>query len=135
MEYSISLSAMTQSAATEVNGPTYEPSTRVRAPMMTGPTTRDFTTWAPTSITTRPISSDPSSTSPHTPGSMPSSTILFTSSMSATSPVSFQYPVIAVDCTLRPVSIISWMASVISSSPRHDGCSWRTASCTAAVKM
>ena len=54
---------------------------------------------------------------------MVSSTIRFTSSMSATLPVSFQYPVIVVDRTLRPLSISHWMASVISSSPRHDGAS------------
>ncbi len=66
---------------------------------------------------------------------MVSSTIRFTSSMSATLPVSFQYPVIVVDRTLRPWSMSHWMASVISSSPRHDGASCDTASWTAGVKM
>src|SRR5271166_3852685 len=57
MEYSISLSAITQSRATEVNGPMYESVTSVPAPMMAGPTIRDPLTLAPASMTTRPISS------------------------------------------------------------------------------
>ena len=72
-----------------------EPDTRVPVPMMTGPTIRDPLT-SPASTTTRPMSSL-ASTVPRTCGSMVSSTIRFTSSMSATLPVSFQYPVIVVD--------------------------------------
>ncbi len=41
--------------------------------------------------------------------------------MSATLPVSFQYPEMTVEFTLWPVSISDWIASVISSSPRHGG--------------
>ena len=91
------------------------------APMMTGPTIREPLTSAPC------LDDDPSddlaraSTVPSHRGSMLSSTIRFTSSMSATLPVSFQYPVIVVDRTLRPWSMSHWIASVISSSPRHDG--------------
>ena len=55
--------------------------------------------------------------------------------MSATFPVSFQYPEIVVDATFRPLSISHWMASVISSSPRREGCRLRTASWTHGVNM
>ena len=66
---------------------------------------------------------------------MPSSTIRLTSSMSATLPVSFQYPEMTVEDTVRPASSSHWMASVISSSPRQDGLSCAMPSCTAGVNM
>ena len=53
--------------------------------------------------------------------------------MSVTLPVSFQYPEMIVEVTLRPCWTSHWMASVISSSPRCDGTSPAIASCTAAV--
>jgi len=92
IEYSISLSAIAQPSATEVNGPTYEPDTRVPAPMMTGPTIREPVTSAPASTTTRPNQLGRGIHPPCTTGSTPSSTMRLTSSMSATLPVSFQYP-------------------------------------------
>ena len=101
--------------------------------MMAGPTIREALTLAPASTTTRPISSLAASTSPTTAGSMLSSTARLTSSMSATLPVSFQYPEMIVEVTLRPLRTSHWIASVISSSPRHDGASPATASCTAGV--
>ena len=102
---------------------------------MTGPTIRDALTSAPSSITTRPISSQPGCTTPRRAGSAVSSTSRLTSSMSATFPVSFQYPEMVVDATFRPLSISHWMASVISSSPRREGFRLRTASCTHGVNM
>ena len=96
---------------------------------------RERLTRAPRSITTRPMSSVASSTVPCWSASALSSTMRLTSSMSATLPVSFQYPVMIVDRTLWPVSSSHCRASVISSSPRPDGLSWLTASCTAGVKM
>jgi hypothetical protein len=103
--------------------------------MMAGPTMRDALTSAPVSITTRPMSSHPGCTVPRCSGSTVSSTSRLTSSMSATLPVSFQYPEIVVDATFRPSLISPWMASVISSSPRRDGGRLRTASCTQGVNM
>jgi hypothetical protein len=103
------------------------------APITAGPTIRDPLTWAPASTATRPMISQPGSTTPSARGSRLSSTSRLTSSMSVTFPVSFQYPVITVDSTVRPVSISHWIASVISSSPRHEGLSAATASCTAGV--
>ena len=102
IEYSISLSSIVQSSATEVNGPTYDPLTRVPAPMMAGPTMREAVTSAPFSITTRPMSSHPGCTTPRCTGSAVSSTSRLTSSKSATLPVSFQYPEMVVDATVRP---------------------------------
>ena len=64
-----------------------------------------------------------------------SSTIRLTSSMSVTFPVSFQYPEMTDERTVLPWSMSHWMASVISSSPRHDGLRCRTASCTEGLKM
>ncbi len=89
--------------------------------MMAGPTIRDPVTLAPASMTTRPISSLAASTRPATAGSTLSSTTRLTSSMSATLPVSFQYPEMIVEVTVRPLFISHWMASVISSSPRPEG--------------
>ena len=54
--------------------------------------------------------------------------------MSVTLPVSFQYPVIVVELTVRPWSSSHWIASVISSSPRQDGLRSATASWMAGVK-
>ena len=62
-------------------------------------------TLAPASMTTRPISSLAVSTRPATAGSALSSTTRLTSSMSATLPVSFQYPEMIVEVTLRPLRI------------------------------
>ena len=41
--------------------------------------------------------------------------------MSSSLPVSFHQPVTICGSTRRPRSIMCWMASVISSSPRADG--------------
>ena len=71
--------------------------------MITGPTIRDPLIWAPVSTTTRPISSLAASAVPSIRGSALSSTIRLTSSMSVTLPVSFQYPEMIVEVTLRPV--------------------------------
>ena len=92
---------------------------------MAGPTILDPLTLAPSSMTTRPISSLAASTTPPTAGSTFSSTVRLTSSMSATLPVSFQYPEMIVEVTLRPLLTSHWIASVISSSPRCDGFSPR----------
>ena len=100
------------------------------APMITGPTMRDPVICTPSSRTTRPMSSVAASAVPRRRGSRLSSTMRFTSSMSATLPVSFQYPEMTDDVTLAPWSISHWIASVISSSFRHDGLSCRTASWT-----
>ena len=54
--------------------------------------------------------------------------------MSATLPVSFQNPVMTLECTVLPWSMSHWMASVISSSPRADGLIDATASWTEASK-
>ena len=70
--------------------------------MMAGPTIRDPLTLAPASTTTRPISSLAASTMPATADSVLSSTVRLTSSMSVTLPVSFQYPEMTVEVTLRP---------------------------------
>ena len=103
------------------------------APMIAGPTMREPATVAPASTTTRPMISQSSLTVPSSRGSMPSSTSRLTSSMSATLPVSFQYPVIVVELTVRPLSSSHWIASVISSSPRQDGLRLATASWMAGV--
>jgi hypothetical protein len=48
--------------------------------------------------------------------------------MSCTWPVSFHQPVTVCGSTRRPLSISHWIASVISSSLRHDGSIARAAS-------
>ncbi len=55
------------------------------------------------------------------------------SSMSSSLPVSFHQPVTTCGSTRRPRSTMSWMASVISSSPRADGAIDSTLSNTFAV--
>jgi hypothetical protein len=57
-----------------------------------------------------------------------------TLSMSATLPVSFQNPVMTLECTVLPWSMSHWIASVISSSPRQEGLRSRAASWMAGVQ-
>ena len=70
--------------------------------MIAGPTMRDPDTWAPASITTLPMISHPAPVVPSCRGSTVSSTSRLTSSISATLPVSFQYPVMVVERTVLP---------------------------------
>jgi hypothetical protein len=69
-------------------------------PMSEASIRRTPRTVAPAPMATRPMSSVPASTVPSCLPARPSSTMRLTSSMSATLPVSFQYPEITVDFTL-----------------------------------
>src|SRR5918996_855655 len=89
--------------------------------MMAGPRTLLFTISAPASMTTRPSMADPASTDPSTRGSSDSSTNRLHWSSGSFLPVSIHQPSRTSWLTRWPWSISHWMASVISSSPRHDG--------------
>ena len=64
-----------------------------------------------------------------------SSTRRFASSMSASWPVSFHQPLTVWLSTRSPPSISCWIASVISSSSRHEGSIARAAWKIAGVNM
>ena len=89
--------------------------------MIAGPRTRLLTTSAPASITTRPSIDEVASTEPSIRGSSVSSTRRLHSSSGSFLPVSIHQPSSTSWWTRWPWSISHWMASVISSSPRHDG--------------
>ena len=104
------------------------------APITAGPRTVLRSSLAPASTTTRPTSSEFTS-SPSTRGSRSSSTRRFASSMSASWPVSFHQPFTRWCWTVWPLSMRCWIVSVISSSPRADGSIARAARSTSGVNM
>ena len=91
------------------------------APMIVGPRTVERSSVAPASITTRPSTRRVRRSSPSMRGTRSSRIRRLASSRSSSWPVSFHQPRTMCGSTRRPRSISVWIASVISSSSRHEG--------------
>ena len=102
--------------------------------MIAGPRTVERSSRAPSSTTTRPSTRE-STTSPSMRSSRSSRISRLASSMSCTWPVSFHQPCTMCGSTRLPCSTRYWIASVISSSSRHEGSIARAASKIAGVNM